>query len=77
MTFLLVAGFVLFLFNHPFWVGALTQSFTQADWSGGSDEGTTIDDQYLTGWTKYASKDDGVETEAEGEVRLKLEISQP
>lgn len=77
ILFLLVAGFLFLFFNYPFWVRALTQSFTQTDWSGGSDGGVTIDDEYLTGWTKYASKDDGVETEIEGEVRLKLEVSQP
>jgi hypothetical protein len=56
---------------------ALTLYFTQTDWSGGADTNTTIDATNSTGWTKYYSQTGGIDTTTVGEIKLKLEVTQP
>jgi hypothetical protein len=58
-------------------VSALSKDFVQTDWSGGADTITTINDTNLSGWTKYYSKTDGVNTGTAGEVKLNITITQP
>jgi hypothetical protein len=57
-------------------VSALTNTFTQTDWSSGADTNATADENNLTGWTKYYSKDDSLD-DSSGEIKLQLETSQP
>lgn len=73
---LLVIG-VGFLVTHLVRVSALSNSFVQTDWSGGADTVTNINSSNLTGWTKYYSKTDGVDTSVTGEAKLNVSVSQP
>jgi uncharacterized membrane protein len=75
-----LALFLIFLLVFTLksnWIKALTKNFVQTDWSGGADIEATINDSNLSGWTKFYSKDSSVSHSTEGEIKLRLDVTQP
>lgn len=69
-TSFFVALFILAFLMKPLLTRAAAKAFLQSDWSGGADTVTTADSDNLLEWTKYYSKDSGVDTATQGEVKL-------
>lgn len=74
---LLLCGALLSFIASRSIIKALSLDFIQTDWSGGADTVTTINASNITGWTKYHSKTDGVNTSTAGEAKLNIAITQP
>ncbi|MCD6270588.1 hypothetical protein J7J23_02285, partial [bacterium] len=51
-----------FVFYKPEQARASTYDWVQEDWSGGADTSANASSTYLSGWTKYYSKDAGITT---------------
>jgi hypothetical protein len=67
---LIGSGFIFVI--RPILVKAITKTFTQSDWSGGADINATNNDNNLTDWNKYYSKDSTINTDTLGEIKLNL-----